>query len=95
MGSRLKSHLVDVLVAAAVTLFLVLAFRPRPATFNLDAVRLQGTDFIALPATNRIGFTPSVEHLFCWRQAPFVRVVVPANYNLVASMPFTAAHRGR
>jgi len=80
MGLRLKRHLLDVLIAAAITVPLVMAMRPRPVAVNLDALRLQGIDFIALPATNRLTFTPSVEHLFCWRQTPWMRVIVPANY---------------
>ena len=80
MSLRLKRHLRDATIAAALIVLLLLPFRPRPIAFNLDAVRLQGIDFIGLPATNRLTFTPSVEHLFCWRQTPWMRVIVPANY---------------
>jgi hypothetical protein len=84
MALRLKHYLVGTLAAATiVTLPLVVAFRPRPIAFNLDDMRLQGIDFIALPATNRLTFTPS--HLMCWRQRPWMRVVVPANYPLAAT----------
>jgi hypothetical protein len=82
MALRLKRNLLEVLDAAAITVQLVLATRPLHTGVEgaarwrsiLTPCASRGTDSIAPPATNRIAFTPSVEHLFCWRQTPLVRL---------------------